>query len=78
MPSSAPPLQVSALELVRRRDLGGLTSLLADVCPLDDEDREKGNNKVVNMNNMGIENLLHEYFCIFDNLDNILHFMICG
>ena len=49
MPSSPPPLQVSALDLVRRRDLAGLTSLLADVCPLDDEDREKGNNKVVIM-----------------------------
>ena len=49
MLSSRPPLQVSALDLVRRRDLAGLTSLLADVCPLDDEDREKGNNKVVIM-----------------------------
>ena len=60
VPSSRPPLQVSALDLVRRRDLAGLTSLLADVCPLDDEDQEKGNNKVVIMN-----------IKIFVNLENI-------
>ena len=33
--------QVSALDCIRRRDRAGLTSLLAEVCPLDDEEQQK-------------------------------------